>query len=538
MLDAACEAMAEGSGAILTITGEPGIGKTRLLAEARRRAGDRVCFLEGRATSYSQGFPYWPVRDLLRDWLGIAADAPEASVRLELKAALGALPGQVDDVYPFLGPAARRPARRRGQRAAARPQPRGGADPHVRRGARRPARAGRRAADVRGDRRPAVGGQRHAGAAGGAAGADGGDAARRHPAVPRRPRRAVLAAGRARPAAVPAPLPRARAAAARHRREPRAGRARWPRPSCPASIVDLLAERAGGNPFFLEEALQDLIERGALRPARRRCLDARRRRRPGRDPDGRAGRAAGPARPALAAHARGRVRRERDRPRLRAAAAGAAAAARPGGARALRADAARPHRGGAPPARAGVPLPPRPGAGGGLRQPARAGAAQRCTGASARRWRRSTASRATRSTAPLARHFAEADEPERRGALPAGGRRRGARGLRRPRGRRVLPAGAALPAPPRRRRPPARHAVQDRARAPPGVRLREAPGSAYDAAFDCSTASAPEHARRGRRGSTCCSASPTPTRRATRTPRSPGSWSSSSSAGCCASTAT
>ena len=101
----------------------------------------------------------------------------------------------------------------------------------------------------------------------------------------------------------------------------------------PASIVELLAERAGGNPFFLEEALQDLIERGALR---RRdggawTLDADGG--AGRDPHGRAGRAAGAARPALAAHARGRVRRERHRPRLRAAAAGAPAAARPGRAR-------------------------------------------------------------------------------------------------------------------------------------------------------------------------------------------------------------
>ena len=33
----------------------------------------------------------------------------------------------------------------------------------------------------------------------------------------------------------------------------------------PASVAELLAERAGGNPFFLEEAVQDLIERGALR---------------------------------------------------------------------------------------------------------------------------------------------------------------------------------------------------------------------------------------------------------------------------------
>ena len=33
----------------------------------------------------------------------------------------------------------------------------------------------------------------------------------------------------------------------------------------PESVAALLADRAGGNPFFLEEALRDLIERGALR---------------------------------------------------------------------------------------------------------------------------------------------------------------------------------------------------------------------------------------------------------------------------------
>ena len=32
----------------------------------------------------------------------------------------------------------------------------------------------------------------------------------------------------------------------------------------PESVTDLLAERSGGNPFFLEEAIRDLIERGAL----------------------------------------------------------------------------------------------------------------------------------------------------------------------------------------------------------------------------------------------------------------------------------
>jgi adenylate cyclase len=32
----------------------------------------------------------------------------------------------------------------------------------------------------------------------------------------------------------------------------------------PESVAELLAERSGGNPFFLEEAIRDLIERGAL----------------------------------------------------------------------------------------------------------------------------------------------------------------------------------------------------------------------------------------------------------------------------------
>ena len=53
----ASTALAEGSGAIVSITGEPGIGKSRLVAEARRRSGDRVRFLEGRAGSYAETLP-------------------------------------------------------------------------------------------------------------------------------------------------------------------------------------------------------------------------------------------------------------------------------------------------------------------------------------------------------------------------------------------------------------------------------------------------------------------------------------------------
>src|SRR5919106_540080 len=97
------EALGEGRGAIVSIMGEPGIGKTRLVQEVRSRFRDRVRFIEGRAASYGHNFPFWPIRDLLREWLGVGATTPEARVRLELKAELSQLFGaeDADEAYPF-----------------------------------------------------------------------------------------------------------------------------------------------------------------------------------------------------------------------------------------------------------------------------------------------------------------------------------------------------------------------------------------------------------------------------------------------------
>jgi ABC-type transport system substrate-binding protein/class 3 adenylate cyclase len=94
----------DGLGAIVSITGEPGIGKSRLVAEARRaHAGGDVRFLVGNASSYMVQAPFWPVRDLLRGWLGLGIAEPEGRLRLELKAALAAaLDGQAETIYPFL----------------------------------------------------------------------------------------------------------------------------------------------------------------------------------------------------------------------------------------------------------------------------------------------------------------------------------------------------------------------------------------------------------------------------------------------------
>jgi len=94
--------LVDGRGAIVSVLGEAGIGKTRLVAEARTADAD-VRFLTGNAVSYAQTIPYWPVRELLRDWLRLGVSEPDARVRLELKAGLAAaLGGDAEEVYPFL----------------------------------------------------------------------------------------------------------------------------------------------------------------------------------------------------------------------------------------------------------------------------------------------------------------------------------------------------------------------------------------------------------------------------------------------------
>jgi class 3 adenylate cyclase/tetratricopeptide (TPR) repeat protein len=69
-----------GRGQMVGIVGEPGIGKSRLLAEFRRQIGqERVSWVEGRCLSYGTQIPYLLALDLLRSNWGIGeADTAEA----------------------------------------------------------------------------------------------------------------------------------------------------------------------------------------------------------------------------------------------------------------------------------------------------------------------------------------------------------------------------------------------------------------------------------------------------------------------------
>src|SRR5258705_4973222 len=98
-----------GRGRVAFIVGEPGIGKSRLLAELKRTALEppsTIQWAEGRCVSYGRNLPYHLLIDLIRSILGISFAAPEDEARATLDRALEELLGndqaQVPDPAPYL----------------------------------------------------------------------------------------------------------------------------------------------------------------------------------------------------------------------------------------------------------------------------------------------------------------------------------------------------------------------------------------------------------------------------------------------------
>lgn len=100
----AVERMRDGESSVITVEGEAGVGKTRLLSEFEKRLPDGVQWLEGRAYAYGENIPYSPVIDLLSRAFGIEEDDSAGVIEAKLRAAVS---GLVEDVDPTYEPLAR-----------------------------------------------------------------------------------------------------------------------------------------------------------------------------------------------------------------------------------------------------------------------------------------------------------------------------------------------------------------------------------------------------------------------------------------------
>jgi tetratricopeptide (TPR) repeat protein len=103
-LSEAVENLRQGKGRIFSICGAAGTGKSRLVEEFKARIDlEQIQWIEGHAYAYSQNIPYFPLVDLLNRLLHIEEKDPPEKVREKVESGLGSLFGKREDVFPYVG---------------------------------------------------------------------------------------------------------------------------------------------------------------------------------------------------------------------------------------------------------------------------------------------------------------------------------------------------------------------------------------------------------------------------------------------------
>ena len=92
-----------GSGQVVGITGEPGVGKSRLVLEfCRQLDKDAISLIETRCVPYGTAVPFLPIRDAVRTAAGITDEDDRGSVLRKLEHALVAVGVDVGSALPSL----------------------------------------------------------------------------------------------------------------------------------------------------------------------------------------------------------------------------------------------------------------------------------------------------------------------------------------------------------------------------------------------------------------------------------------------------
>jgi class 3 adenylate cyclase len=103
-LQAALASLSQGQGGLLLLQGEPGAGKSRLVAEARRRfMPQRGLWLEGRSLSFGRHLSYWPFIEVLKQVFAITDDDAEQGAWRKVEDGLGPIVGErAAEMAPYL----------------------------------------------------------------------------------------------------------------------------------------------------------------------------------------------------------------------------------------------------------------------------------------------------------------------------------------------------------------------------------------------------------------------------------------------------
>jgi class 3 adenylate cyclase/tetratricopeptide (TPR) repeat protein len=103
-LSEAVEKLREGKGSIIGICGDAGTGKSRLVEEFKSTLDPKeIQWREGHAYAYSQNVPYFPVTDLLRRALRIEEGDPPPKIREKVTGGIELLIGKREDLIPCIG---------------------------------------------------------------------------------------------------------------------------------------------------------------------------------------------------------------------------------------------------------------------------------------------------------------------------------------------------------------------------------------------------------------------------------------------------